>query len=68
MKIRHISARLLPVVLPAAALLLFSGCKGRTLKDVQPTGETIEVTVAQDPSAGQSQESAHDTVIIEENN
>lgn len=28
-----------------AAIGLFSSCKGRTLKDVEPNGETIEVAV-----------------------
>lgn len=33
-------------IIPIAAVaLLLAGCKGRTTKDVEPTGETIEVTI-----------------------
>ena len=28
-----------------AALLLFSACKGRTMENMEPTGDTIEVTI-----------------------
>lgn len=37
-------------IIPIAAVaLLLAGCKGRTTKDVEPTGETIEVTIDSTP-------------------
>lgn len=41
------SKRLLPaaLMLAGATAFLFSACKGRTAKDMVPTGDTIEVVI-----------------------
>ncbi|MDE6443157.1 MAG: hypothetical protein K2K64_01860 [Muribaculaceae bacterium] len=47
MRIKSLSnyTRLLPaaLMLAGATAFLFSACKGRTAKDVVPTGDTVEV-------------------------
>lgn len=47
------ASRLLQIILPCSILLL-AGCKGRTMENVEPDGDTVEVTVNE----------VQDTVII----
>lgn len=55
------------IILTALAL---TGCKGRTLENVEPTGDTVEVVVATDTvpsvSAGPQTDSA--TEVASDNN
>ncbi len=51
MKKMHIKATAATLVAAVAVVLIMGSCKGRTMRDVEPTGETIEVVIGEDSIA-----------------
>ena len=48
------------VMASAAMVLLFGSCKGRTVGNMEPTGETVEVVVSEPATA--DSEASNDTI------
>ncbi|MDE7412565.1 MAG: hypothetical protein K2N05_02070 [Muribaculaceae bacterium] len=48
---QHIKATAATFVAAVAVVLGMVSCKGRTMRDVEPTGETIEVVVGEESIA-----------------
>lgn len=59
MKIRLNKANAATAVVAFAMLIGISACKGRTMNNMEPTGETVEVIV----NAEDEDQTANDTVI-----